>query len=334
MVSDSRMPGHDRQMLPEDHPTFTPIALRKQLLASGYNEKTLTQAVRRGDLVRVRRGAFVNAHEWAELDAAQRYAARCRAAYLQAKTDVVLSHTSALPFLEAPLWGQDRAEIHLTRPDERAGRREAGVRQHCGKLIDGDVISMNGFEITSPTRAALEVTTLASTESALVIVTDLVHRGLTSVEKLRLRYESTMERWPHSLATDLVLRLVDPRIESVGEARTAYVLWRQHLPKPVPQFEVRDTTGRVVGRLDFAFPDHGAWIEFDGKGKYDEFRREGEEAVDVLFREKRRQDEITEITGWRCMRITWADLADPQRLAARIRRFLASARAAWVRTAS
>ena len=321
-------------MLPDEHPSLTPVVLRRELLASGYNEKALAKAVRSGALFRVRRGAFVDGHAWAKLDGTQRYAARCRAAYLQAKTDVVLSHTSALPFLDAPLWGQDVTEIHLTRPDERAGRREAGIRQHCGKLTDGDVVTMNGFAVTSPTRAALEVTTLASTESALVIVTDLVHRNLTSVEDLRDRYESTMEQWPHSLATDLVLRLVDPRIESVGEARTAYVLWRQQLPKPIPQYEVCDPTGRIVGRLDFAFPEHGAWIEFDGKAKYDEFRRPGEDALDVVFREKRRQDEIAEVTGWRCMRITWADLSDPQRLAARIRRFLASARAAWMRAAS
>ena len=321
-------------MLSEDDPILTPIVLRKELLACGYNEKTLAKAVRRGDLVRVRRGAFIPGAVWAELDGEQRYAARCRAAYLQAKTGVVLSHTSALLFHEAPVWGQDLSEIHLTRSDGRAGRREAGVRQHRGTVVSGDVISLNGFDVMSPTRVALEIATLASTESAVVIVSDLAHRGLTSIEELRERYESSMEQWPYSLATDLVLRLADPRLESVAEGRTWYMCWKLGLPKPIPQYEVRDPGGRLLGRLDFAFPEHGAWIEFDGKAKYDGLRRPGDEVVDVMFREKVRQDEIAEITGWRCMRITWADLADPRALGIRIRRFLASSHAAWSRSAS
>lgn len=321
-------------MLSEEDPILTPIALRKELLASGYNEKSLARAVRRGDLVRVRRGAFMPGTEWAGLDDEQRYAARCRAAYLQAKTDVVLSHSSALLFHEAPVWGQDLHEVHLTRPDGRAGRREAGVRQHRGALAAGDVVTVNGFDVTSPTRVGLEVATLASTESAVAIISDLAHRGLTSVGGLRERYEFSMEQWPHSLAIDLILRLVDPRLESVAEARTWYMCWKQGLPKPVPQYDVHDSDGRFVGRVDFAFPEHGAWIEVDGKAKYGELRRPDDDPVDVVFREKVRQDEIAEVTGWRCMRITWADLADPQRLAGRIRRFLASSRAAWIRTAS
>ncbi len=42
----------------------------------------------------------------------------------------------------------------------------------------------------------------------------------------------------------------------------------------------------------------------------------------MVFREKRREDRIRELTGWRCFRITWHDLGDPGRLAARIRAFL------------
>ena len=64
-------------------------------------------------------------------------------------------------------------------------------------------------------------------------------------------------------------------------------------------------------------------MEFDGRQKYVQFLREGESVTDAVLREKRREDMVCELTGWRCMRITWADLADPVRLAARIRAFLA-----------
>jgi hypothetical protein len=136
-----------------------------------------------------------------------------------------------------------------------------------------------------------------------------------------------MERWPGSLTTGLVLRLADPRVESVGESRTSYFMWRQSLPAPVPQFEVYD--GDVlVARLDFALPEYGIWIEFDGKVKYQRHLRPGEDVTAAVLREKRREELVTELTGWRCLRVTWADLADPSRLAARVRALIASVAAA------
>lgn len=44
--------------------------------------------------------------------------------------------------------------------------------------------------------------------------------------------------------------------------------------------------------------------------------------VDAVLREKRRESRIAEMTGWRCIRITWADLGQPERAAARIKAFL------------
>ncbi|HEY3530860.1 MAG TPA: hypothetical protein VGK78_17080 [Nocardioides sp.] len=86
----------------------------------------------------------------------------------------------------------------------------------------------------------------------------------------------------------------------------------------MPQFEVRDG-GRVIARLDFAWPELGVWVEVDGRVKYDELRRAGESPVDVLMREKRREETVRALTGWECIRVTWSDLAHPERIVARIR---------------
>ena len=74
--------------------------------------------------------------------------------------------------------------------------------------------------------------------------------------------------------------------------------------------------------VDFAWPAHGVFLEFDGKVKYSAMLREGETAADVVVREKRREELICEITGWRCIRIIWADLMRPEHTAMRIRRLL------------
>ncbi|MBM9458800.1 hypothetical protein JK386_02720 [Nocardioides sp. zg-536] len=303
--------------LSADDVRLLPLSLRRELIAAGHTDRSLARGLRTGALARPRRGAYVDGHMWAGLTDEERYAVRARAAYRQAGTDVVLSHASALPFLDAPLWGHDLADVHLTRRDGRTGRREAGIRQHRGRLVDGDIVEANGLLVSSPVRATLEVATLVSVEASLAVANHFLHRGALTIEQLHGRYESPLLHWPASLGTTLMLRLADPRIESVGESRTAYFLWRSCLPKPVPQFEVFD--GHVlVGRLDFAFPDLGIWLEFDGRVKYERFRRPGEAIVDVVLREKRRQDRIEEITGWRCLRIVWADLARPAALERRI----------------
>ncbi|GAA1959711.1 hypothetical protein GCM10009798_19130 [Nocardioides panacihumi] len=304
-------------MTPDD-PMLTDIWLRRELLASGENEKTLRRALQAGLYRRPRTGAYVDGAVWDAASAEARYAIKVRAAYRQAKTEVVISHASALLFNEAPSWGVDLSEVHLTRLDGKTGRREAGIRQHCGRLADGDVRDVHGLQVIAPLRNCLEVSTAASVEVALVVVNHFLHRGDFTLEELRERYANRMDRWPHSLTTDLVLRLANPLVESVGESRTSYFFWKQRLPTPVPQYEVYDGSV-LVARLDFAIPELGVWFEFDGRIKY-----QGEvDPSDVVFREKRREDLVRELTGWRCFRITWKDLADPRALAERIRAFIA-----------
>lgn len=304
-------------------PRLTELWLRRELLASGlYNEKSLAAALRAGVLRRPRTGAYVAGSVWDGASAEERYAMRVRAAVRQARTEVVVSHASALPFLDAPTWGVGLTEVHLTRTDEKTGRREAGVRQHRGRLADGDAIEACGLVVSGPKRASLELSTVASVEAAVVVVDHFLHRGAFTIEELRARYEGSMERWPHSLKTDLVLRLADGRSESVAESRVRYHLWHQGLPVVIPQYEVWDRQGRFVARVDFALPEYHAWLEVDGVAKYVDFLRPGETVADAVLREKRREDLVREVTGWRCLRIVWEDLANPVALAARVRAFL------------
>jgi hypothetical protein len=181
----------------------------------------------------------------------------------------------------------------------------------------------------SATRTALEVSTCATAEASLVVVNDFLHRRLTTLDDLRRRY-APMERDPNTLRTDLVLRLADPRLESVGESRAFWMCYRHGVPAPVPQCDMLDAFGQAFARLDFAWfarldfawPELGCWMEFDGREKYVKFLREGESVIDAVLREKARESRISEITGWRCIRITWADLGHPDATVARILAFL------------
>ncbi|NHC21775.1 type IV toxin-antitoxin system AbiEi family antitoxin domain-containing protein [Nocardioides sp. IC4_145] len=300
---------------PADDPRNGPVVLRRDLLANGYTSNSIQRLLSRGDLVRVRPGAYVSPDVWRALDEVGRFGLRGRAVQGQAKTTMALSHLSALAELGAPLWGFDLSDVHVTRTDGLWGRHEAGVHSHVGRICPADLATVNGVLVTNPARAALEACAVGPSEAAFCVLNDLLHRGMVTETDLRSQLVE-MESWPGTVAGEVLLRLADARIESVGESRTFWLLYQQHVPKPVLQHEVKDSTGRVVGRLDFAWPELGVWLEFDGREKYEKHRRPGESVADAVVREKNREDLVRRITGWRCVRITWADLRDPARVAA------------------
>ena len=295
------------------------VFLRREAEDLGYSDQAIARLVKANAWHRVRGGAYTLGDVWADLSENERYALLCAAVYRQAKTDVVISHLSSANEWGAPLWDVDLSEVHLTRIDGKTGRREAGVAQHRGQILKGDLeVGRYGRNVMGPTRTCLELTTILDVEHAMVEIGDLFRRALTTVEALQSRY-ALMERWPDTLRSDLILRLVDGRPESVGEQRTLFLCWAQHLPAPIPQYPIRDRSGQVIYRVDFAWPELGLFLEFDGKVKYERYLREGETPTDAVLREKHREQLICELTGWRCIRIVWADLYTPEMTAARIR---------------
>lgn len=310
-----------RSNRPPDDPRNGPVVLRRHLLDSGYNDRGIGRLVKDGTLVRIRDGAFADGDRWAQLDAIGRYGLRCRAVLAQARTPLILSHVSGLPEFDAPTWGFDLSDVHATRTDGLRGRHGGGVHQHSGVVRAGDLIVVNGVPVMNPARLALETVTLGHPEATLCVLNFMLNRELTTEQDLNAQYAS-METWPDTLSAEVLLRLADGRIESVGETRTYWCCYKEHLPMPEPQYKIRDATGRVLARVDFAWPEHGVYLEFDGRIKYEKLLREGERASDVVIREKEREELIYRLTGWRCIRVTWADLANPARLAATIRGYL------------
>jgi hypothetical protein len=297
------------------------IFLRGEALALGYSDRDLARAVKARVLHRIRHGAYVAMEKWSGLTALQRHSLTAQAVLRQARTDVVLSHTTAAIHHGAPVWGLPLEEVHVTRRDGRSGRREAGIVQHRRPLLPGDVFTGRP-PVTSPTRTALDLTTIADVEHCLPVFDHLLHAELTSKPDLRAG-ACHMKATPGSLATDLIITLADGRRESVGESRTFFLMWGSGTPAAEPQVQVYDDRGHLVGIVDFAWPELRVFLEFDGKEKYLKYRREGESVIDAVLREKKREERICRFTGWRCIRITWADLYRPLETIAYIQTVLA-----------
>jgi hypothetical protein len=303
--------------------TTDDILLRRELIAQGWTDRDIAGQVRAGLLTKVRYGAYIMRELVDSLDEAATARVRARAVLRTAHPTSVLSGHTALNEYGVDLWGVNLDETHLTRRDGKAGRRQSGVVHHCAALPVEQTLLGDGVPLVTPARAALEVMAQHRTEVALVLVSGLLHRRHTTLEEVNALYEAT-PYWPESLSSRIVLRLADHRHQSVAERRADYLFYKQSLPRPEPQVEVHDEWGQLVGIVDFLWREHGVFLEFDGRIKYQRYRRKDETLEEYLMREKKREERICQLTGWVCIRITWEDLGRPVETARRIRALLAS----------
>ncbi|KRF32347.1 type IV toxin-antitoxin system AbiEi family antitoxin domain-containing protein [Nocardioides sp. Soil805] len=299
------------------------IDLRRDLVADGWTDRDIAYAVRSGELVKVRYGAYVRASLVRELDPVAHMRVRSRAVLRTAHPTSVVTNHNALAEHGVALWGVDLTETHLARTDGRSGRREAGIVHHRAGVDDDDWTLLHGIPVMRPARAALEVLLTHTAEVGLVAACGVLTRNLTSSDDLRAAADAA-ERWPNSLTARLVLSRADAALTSVAEARTWHFFHEQRIPRPTPQVTVHDEHGEIAGIVDFLWREHGIFLEFDGKIKYTTFRRPGETLDQYLMREKKREERICLLTGWVCIRITWADLENPLRTARRIVQLLES----------
>lgn len=297
------------------------IILRRHLVALGIDDKVIRRAIDSGRIVRLRAGAYALAAVWDAADAIGRHRLIAAAVRLVYDEDVALSHVSACLEYGAPTWGMDLSRVHLTSLEGRGERTAAGIVHHRGGCGVLDITRDGQGWITAPTRTALDTASHLPQEPAVVLLDWFLHEGLTTKDQLEIS-RASMHRWPDSLALRRSVQLADGSAESVGESRFRLMCRRYGLPAPFAQYEIHHPNGRLAGRVDFAWPEHRLIVEFDGREKYRRFRRPGESLEEAIMREKHREDLLRELTGWRVIRITWADLARPAETIARLRRAL------------
>lgn len=303
------------------------IVLRRDALAAGYNDNALARLVRAGLITRIRHGAYVECARWAALDKRGRHDVLSRAVLQQYDDSVALSHDSAVVRLEGPTYGLDLSSVHLTHLPAITGRRNvAGIVHHEGSLRVLDVTRRDGDWLSSPARTVLDVAMTRGVEAGIVVADDFLRRDLTSKDELWMVY-GCVKDWPGALILRLVIERCDGRSESVAESLGRELFRRHHVPMPLPQFEVFRADGSLAGRTDWAWPEHRLLGEFDGKGKYVRYLRAGETTADAVLREKHREDELRELTGWSFIRLVWADLFRGEQTAARVIAALARAAA-------
>lgn len=281
---------------------------------AGVDDYGLSSMVKDKQCVHLARGLYVVAEHAIEDDDA--------AAHLQLATgglllypDAALSHESALLAHDLPVWRPDPACAHLMRPVKHQVRRQNFVIETWVDRVERTPL---GLSVTCR-HALVQVARDRGILSGVVAADSALHRGLVTREQLAEVVTST-EGWPYASRAESMLALADGRSESVGESRLRIVCVVAGI-EVEPQVLVRDELGVAVARLDLKIKGVKVGLEFDGQVKY---RDRGNRA---LWEEKLREDRLRRL-GYIIVRVTWADLDNPQRLLAEIHRAIREARAA------
>lgn len=149
----------------------------RQARAAGISKAVLSHHLKKGSLLRVRRGVYRLA-QFPEMPHADLFVA-----WLAAGEKAVLSHESAL--LLYGLTDLLPDEIHLTVP-RTASRRQVGVRLHTARLHPNEVTWRQGLPVTTLPRTLSDLVRSGLAEEWIhQAVQQALERGLISEEALR-----------------------------------------------------------------------------------------------------------------------------------------------------
>jgi hypothetical protein len=302
----------------------TGLFTRSQALASGYSDAAIYARIRKGEWHRVRFGIYMLASTWATLDAAGKHRTSAHAVALRCGDDTVFSHVTGAVIRGWPIWGIPLDEVNVTRRKGHSGRMEAGVHHFQGPIPDEQTEVVDGLRVSSRERLMAEAVRQYELEQAVVIC----DAGLRDGADRELTHQILLGRyhWSKTRRAMFPLDFADGRAANPAESRLRLLLHLEGLPDPEPQAEIRDRNGRVIAYGDLLYAEQHVLVEFDGKLKYGA-DLDDQDPRERLFKEKLREDYIREEAGLEIVRVTWADLARPAVIAARIRAAFARAAA-------
>ena len=301
-----------------------PLWRRRDALTAGYSDAELARQVRRGEIARLQRGTYLTGSPVPPRDAEARHRLVVAATVAELRVPAVVSHASAAALHALPLWRVRLNRVHVLRAPPASGASKARLHLHVARCDVDDITALEGLAVTTVTRTVVDVARTESFESAVVLADAALHHRLTSPTQLRDCLER-MGAVAGVRAAFRVLAFADPLSESVGESRSRVVLHGLGVPSPDLQVRVLRSDGSEIGRCDFGWEPHRTVGEFDGRVKYGRLLRPGQEAGDVVFEEKRREDELRD-HRWEVARWTWADLDRPAVIGERIGRAFARGR--------
>lgn len=264
------------------------VSLR-QVLACGMSDDAVKRRVDARRWTRVKPGLFLIGGFEPTL--------RGRLTAATAVLGAIVSHESAAELHNLP--GVPRELAVVTVRVRRTHRFPDVVVHQSTDLTDGQIVEIDGLEVTSPVRTTIDLAATMRPPPVGRIVDHLVLAGLATVEDfVKLVTDLARQGKPGMKTMHSVLDVragEDFMGESELEMYGLRMLREWGFPEPELQYALPWRSARQ-GRVDFAYPSIRLIIEFDG--------RRWHSTLDA-FDEDRLRDNHAQLAGWRVLRITY-----------------------------
>jgi len=281
------------------------LVLARDVAAHGESRWQLDRRVARGELVRVRRGAYVAHDVWQGLAPAARHRMLVHATRWAARDEPVFSHESAAAIHGIPFVGDWPSRAHVTAPIGTASSNAAVIRTRRSLDARAIVADKSGMRTTDPITTALDLASSRSLLSGIVAISHVRQARTLSRAVLEAALDALGLQSGRRRAGIAIARSSDA---SESPLETLVLARCQDLgfESPVQQFPIVGSDGRTY-RVDFAWDDGRIVAESDGQGKYrDPELLAGRSSEEVLWAEKRRENAIR--AGCEpLVRLTWRD---------------------------
>jgi predicted transcriptional regulator of viral defense system len=214
------------------------------LRGAGVSERTVRTAVRRGQLTRVRRGAYVDTTVYQQATPEAQYRMRV-AAVLRTRPRDAASHHAALAVHALPLYGCDVRRIDTVgRVSDTTVEGALVVHPATGCALG----TLAGVRVVSAADAVVQATVVSGLSTGVVAADAALYRGKCTMASLL----DSVDRLCTQAASRRLARLaglVDPAAESPGESLTRLILVMAGLAVR-SQVRIADAGGKVRARVD------------------------------------------------------------------------------------
>jgi hypothetical protein len=184
------------------------------------------------------------------------------------------SHETALALVGAPLprWPH-RPGIHVSAHRPAREPRTRGVIGHRLQTRESAAISIDGLCVEHPVRAWRQAGRLWAVDDLVAAADFLVARRRPFATIDDLRDEVRVMGDVEGRRLGRALRDAREGAESPEETRLRLVIIRNGLPEPELNWDLRDAGGRLIARLDLAYPSLRVGVEYDGRVHADDLRQ-------------------------------------------------------------
>lgn len=280
----------------------------------GLSESAYLLAERRGELIRVRRGAYCESSHWAQLSPVDRYLLKIRAAVAGSPKARVLCSFSAAAVWRFPILGEWPDAVHLLAPPATGGRSKPGIVRHPVIEPAEHIEEREGLLVTGVARTALDLVLASEFAPAVGSLDWALWRrnefrvASDDVREELYRLNPRYRRWHAHSVIDFGTSLSD----SFGESMTRASIHLLGYPAPELQVRFSDRQGNMD--VDYFWRAERKVGEFDGVAKY--LRSEyasGRTPGEIVVAEKKREDRLRRQCDG-VIRIIWAETVKPRKL--------------------